>query len=65
MASISIINVIVSKLCRKKKLCLIILRKVDKGLKIDFYCTILPFDLTVCLWVKDGKKFLLDIKEIA
>ena len=65
MASISIINVIINKLCHKKKLCLIILCKVDKGLKIDFYCTILLFGLTICLWIKDGEKFLLDIKEIA
>ena len=45
MASARIFGVIIDKLCYEKKLCLIILLEVDKGLKVGFYYTILSFSL--------------------
>ena len=60
-----IFGVIVSKLCYEKKLCPIILLEVDKGSKVGFYCTILPFGLTIYLWLKSGREFPLDVKKIA
>ena len=65
MAGISIFNIIIGKFRYKKKLCLVILFQIDKNSKVSFYYTILPFDLTVCLWVKGGKQFPFDPKEIA
>ena len=49
MASVGIFGIIVIKLYYKKKLCSIILFKVDKSLKIDFYYIILPFNLAIYL----------------
>ena len=49
MASASIFVVIIGKLHHKKKLCLVILLKTDKGSKISFYYTILLFGLTIYL----------------
>ena len=49
IANASIFNIIIGKLYYKKKLCLIILYKVDKSPKIDFYYAILSFDLAICL----------------
>ena len=49
VASASIFTIIVSKLYYKKKPYLIILLKVNKGLKINFYCIILPLNLAVYL----------------
>ena len=57
-------GVVVGKLYYKKKLCLIILLKVDKGLEVNFYHAILPFNLTVHLWIEDGRESPLDVKEI-
>ena len=65
MAGVGIISVVVSKLCHGKKPCLIILLKVHKESKIGFHCTILPFGLTVCLWVEGGGDFPPDANEIA
>ena len=59
-----ILGVIVGKLHYEKKLCLIILLKVDKNSKVNFYYTILPLSLAIYLQVEDGRKSLLDIKEI-
>ena len=39
--------------------------EVDKSLKVDFHCTILPFNLVVHLWVEGDKESLLNVKEIA
>ena len=64
MASSDIFGIVIGKLCNKKKSCPIILLKVDKSLEVGFYCAILPFDLTVCLWVKGGGESLHDAKEI-
>ena len=65
MAGTGIPSIIIGKFCSRKKLCLIILFKVDKDLEIGFHYAILPFDLTVCLWIESGKEFLLNAKEIA
>ena len=43
MANASIFGIVVSKLYHEKKLCPIILFKIDKGLKVRFYYTILFF----------------------
>ena len=65
MMSIGILNIIVGKLCYKKKPCSIIPLKIDKDLEIDFHCTILFFSLVAYLQVKSGRKSLLDTKKIA
>ena len=57
--------VVISKLRHGKKPCLIILLKVDKGLEVGFHYTILPFGLTVRLWVESGGESPLDAEEIA
>ena len=49
MASADILGIIIGKLRYWKKLCPIILLEVDKGLEVDFHCTILPFSLDVHL----------------
>ena len=48
----SILGIIIGKLRYEKEPCLIILLKVDKGLEVGFYHTILYFSLTVRLWVE-------------
>ena len=45
MASTSIFDIIVDKYCYKKKPYPIILLKIDKSSKVDFYYTILLFNL--------------------
>ena len=64
IAGASIFGNIVGKLRHRKKLRLIILLKVDKGSKVDFYYPILPFEMTVHLWVEGGRESPLDAKEI-
>ena len=64
VASDSIFVIIISKFCYKKKTCLVILFNIDQNLKIDFHYIILPFGLTVYLWVKSSRKSLLKAKEI-
>ena len=44
-----ILGIIINKLCHKKKLCSIILFKVNKGWKIGFYYVVLLFNITICL----------------
>ena len=61
MVDTSIFSIIVGKLCYGKKPCPIILLKVDKSLEINFYYTILPFSLIICLWVEGGRKSLLNV----
>ena len=65
MASASIFGIIIGKFRHRKKPCLVILFKIDKNLKVDFYYTILPFGLTVHLWVEGSGESLLNAKEIA
>ena len=49
MAGAGILGVVVGKFYHRKKLCLIILLKVNKNSEVNFYHTILPFDLIVHL----------------
>ena len=49
ITGISIFGIIVSKLCQIKKLCLVILLKIDKNSKVSFYHAILLSRLTVYL----------------
>ena len=63
MASAGILGVVIGKLRHRKKLYQIILFKVNKGLKVGFYRTILPFGLTVRLWVEGGGESLLNTKK--
>ena len=65
MAGASILGIIIGKLRHREKPCPIILLEVDKGSKVGFYHTILPFGLTIYLWMESGGKFLLDAKKIA
>ena len=65
VACAGILGVIIGKLRYGKKPCPIILLKVDEGLKVGFYYIILPFGLTVCLWVEGGGESPLDAEEIA
>ena len=60
VAGANILGIIIGKLCHGKKLCLIILLKVDKGSEIGFYFTILFLCLIVHLRLEGGGKFLLD-----
>ena len=65
VANVGIVGIAVGKFYYGKKLCPIILLKVDKGSKVGFYCIILLFGLTVHLWVEGSKEFPIDAKEIA
>ena len=65
MANTSILNIIIGKFCHKKKPCPIILFKIDKSSKVDFYHTILPSGLIIYLWVKRDGESSFDTKEIA
>ena len=65
VAGAGILGVIVGKLCHGKKPCSIILLEVDKDLEIGFHCAILPFGLTVCLWVEGSRESLLYDEKIA
>ena len=65
VAGISIFGIIIGKFCYKKKPYLVIIFKIDKGLKVGFYYTILLLGLTVCLWIKGSRESLLNAKEIA
>ena len=65
VASTGILGVVVDKFRYRKKPCPIILFEIDKGLTVGFYYTILPFGLTVHLWVEGGEESSLNAKEIA
>ena len=54
MAGAGIFGNIVGKLSHKKKLCQVILLKINKVLKINFYCTILPLSLAIHYLIKDS-----------
>ena len=64
MTSICIFGIIKNKFCYKKKLCIIILFKINKSFKINFYFIILLFSLAIYLKIKDNKKFLSNNKEV-
>ena len=54
VAGASIFSIIISKLCHKKKSCLIILFKVEKSPKVCLYYAILSFGLVICLRIKSN-----------
>ena len=64
VAGAGIFGIVIGKLRHKKKPCLIILLKIDKGLEIGFHHTILPLCLIVCLRVENSREFLFNAKEI-
>ena len=64
-ADTNIFGIVEGELRHGKKPYLIILLEVDKDPEVGFYCTILPLCLAVYLQVEGGRKFLLDVKEIA
>ena len=65
VAGIGILGIVVRKLRYKKKPCLIILLKVDKGSEVSFHCTILSLNLAICLRVEGGGESPLDTEKIA
>ena len=65
IANTNIFDIIIGKLCIKKKLCLIILFKVNKDPKLGIYYIILFFNLAVYLWINGNEEFLFNIKKIA
>ena len=54
MAGASIFGIIISKLCHKKKLYLIILFKINKSSKIGFYYFILSLNLAIYWKIESG-----------
>ena len=64
MANVSIFNIIVGKLCHKKKLYLVILFKVNENSEINFHLIILFFSLAIYLQIENGIKSLFNVKEI-
>ena len=65
VADVCIFSVVVGELRYEKKPYPIILLEFDKRLEVGFYRTILPFSLTVYLWVKGSREFPLYAEEIA
>lgn len=65
MANTYNLSIFISKLSHKQKSSQIILFKVDKSLRIDFYSTIFIFYLVIYQQIKSGKKSLFDTKEVA
>ena len=64
VANASMFGIIIDNFCYRKKPCLVILFEIDKGSKINFHYTILPFGLIVHLWVEGAEESLLNVKEI-
>lgn len=64
MANAYILRIVVNKLNHQEKSSLIILRVVDKSLKIGFYHTVLPLCLAISLSVKGGGELLLNPKKV-
>ena len=65
MAGAGILGIIVDKLRHEKKPCSIILLEVDKSSEVGFHCAILPFGLTVRLYVEGNGESPSYAKEIA
>lgn len=65
MAGAYIFSIVIKKLSYWQELCLVILFKIDKNSKINFYYIILLFDLAVNLKIKSGEELLFDDKKIA
>ena len=56
-----ILYIIIGKLHNWEKPSSVVLMVVDKDLEVGLHCTILLFCLPVCLGMKYGRKFLLDV----
>ena len=54
MVSASIFDIIIGKFCYKKKPYSIILLKVNKNLKVNFYYIIPSINMAICLRIKGG-----------
>ena len=54
MANASIFYIIMGKFCYWEKSCSVILFKVNKNSKVDFYHTILPLGLAIYLKIEDS-----------
>lgn len=63
--NIDIFSIIIVKLYYQQKFDLVILFKVNKYLKIDFYFSISLFGLTIHLKIKYSKYFEFNIREKA
>lgn len=64
MTNAYILGIDIYKFCYWQELCLIILLKIDKNIKINIYCIILTLYLSINLKAKRGKKLILDAKKI-
>lgn len=62
--NIGIFCIIVNKFYHKKKLCLIVLFIIDKGLEIGLHYIIISFDLVIYFGVESSKESLLNLKKI-
>lgn len=60
-----IFYIIIHKLNHWQEPCLVIMLKVDKNLKVHFYCAILMFGLTICLRMKGSWEPLFNVKKVA
>ena len=58
----NIFDIIISKFSYHKKICPVILLKVNKSLKISFYYIILFLSLAIYLKIKTSKNLLFDDK---
>ena len=64
MTSLYIFNIYYKYIQEYKKLYLIILFKINKYSKIDFYYIIFLFNLTIYFKIKNNRKLLFNIKKI-
>lgn len=64
MANTRTFYIVISKFGYWQELCLILLFKINKCLKIRFYYTILTFDFAISLNVEGGEELLLNHEKI-
>ena len=64
MAGACVFGIIISKFGNWKESGLIVLIKIDKNLKKNFYSIVLPFSLAVSLQIKGVEKPMLDAEEV-
>lgn len=60
MTGIYVLSIVIYKAGYWQKFFLIILIKLNKRLKIQFYCIHLSFSLTISLKIEYNKKYLLN-----
>lgn len=61
MAAICVFSIFVNKLSYWQQLSSIDLFVIDKSLKVDLCHIVLPFGLTIYLYIKISKEFLLNL----